>query len=224
MFETQTAPNTFMPSPPVKTGEPTGPCQVPAPQRIWTWNVWAEGKVVRWLSSGERGACFLSLAPWSHSAALSQRTGDECSGSGAIGDLGGRDHERKSPESWEFPEQQWQGVRPKLWSSFLPKSWKAPSAVFVIVLWETSRNCGFFSTNNWHRLYVSKASLVAQMVKRLPAVQKTWVWSLGREGPLEKEMATHSSILAWRIPWTEELGSPWDRKESDTTDFTSLHM
>ena len=42
------------------------------------------------------------------------------------------------------------------------------------------------------------------MVKRLPAKRETWVRSLGREDPLEKEMATHSSILAWRIPWTEE--------------------
>ena len=42
------------------------------------------------------------------------------------------------------------------------------------------------------------------MVKHLPAVQETWVQSLGREDPVEKEMATHSSILAWRIPWTEE--------------------
>ena len=48
------------------------------------------------------------------------------------------------------------------------------------------------------------ASLVAQTVKRLPEMQETWVPSLGREDPLEKEMATHSSILAWRIPWTEE--------------------
>ena len=50
------------------------------------------------------------------------------------------------------------------------------------------------------------ASLVAQRLKRLPAMQETWVQSLGREDPLEKEMATHSSILAWRIPWTEEPG------------------
>ena len=50
------------------------------------------------------------------------------------------------------------------------------------------------------------ASLVAQMVKSLPAVQDTWVQSLGSEDPLEKGMATHSSILAWRIPWTEEPG------------------
>ena len=50
------------------------------------------------------------------------------------------------------------------------------------------------------------ASLVAQMVKRLPAMRETWAQFLGWEDPLEKEMATHSSILAWRIPWTEELG------------------
>ena len=50
------------------------------------------------------------------------------------------------------------------------------------------------------------ASLVAQMVKNLPAVQETQVGSLGWEDPLEVEMATHSRILAWRIPWTEECG------------------
>ena len=51
-----------------------------------------------------------------------------------------------------------------------------------------------------------RTSLVAQKVKRLPAMQETWVRSLGREDPLEKEMATHSSTLAWKIPWTEEPG------------------
>ena len=55
------------------------------------------------------------------------------------------------------------------------------------------------SNTNW-------ASLVTQMVKNQPAMQETWVWSLGREDPLEKGMVTHSSILAWRIPWTEESG------------------
>ena len=50
------------------------------------------------------------------------------------------------------------------------------------------------------------ASLVAQVIKRLPALQETQVRSLGREDPLEKAMATHSSILAWRIPWMEEPG------------------
>ncbi|MES9130246.1 hypothetical protein ABEQ10_11990, partial [Cutibacterium acnes] len=52
----------------------------------------------------------------------------------------------------------------------------------------------------------SGVSLVAQRVKNPPAMQETWVQSLGWEDPLEKEMATHSSILAWRIPWTEEPG------------------
>ena len=51
-----------------------------------------------------------------------------------------------------------------------------------------------------------RASLVAQMVKNLPAMKETWVQSLGWEDPLEKEMATHSSTLAWKIPWTEEPG------------------
>ena len=51
---------------------------------------------------------------------------------------------------------------------------------------------------------------VAQMIKNLPAMQETWVRSLGREDPLEKGMATHSSILAWRIPWTEKP----DRQQS----------
>ena len=51
-----------------------------------------------------------------------------------------------------------------------------------------------------------RASLVAQMVKNLPAMQETWIRSLGQEDPLEKEMATHYSILAWEIPWTEEPG------------------
>ena len=51
-----------------------------------------------------------------------------------------------------------------------------------------------------------RASLVAQRLKHLPGMLETWVWSLGREDPLEKEMATHSSTLAWRIPWREEPG------------------
>ena len=61
---------------------------------------------------------------------------------------------------------------------------------------------------------------MAQRLKRLPARQETQVQSLGREDPLEKEMATHSSILAWKIPWAEEPGglqSTVGGKESDTT-------
>ena len=60
---------------------------------------------------------------------------------------------------------------------------------------------------------------MAQIVKHLPTMQETWVQSLGLEDLLEKEMATYSSILAWKIPWTEEPGySPWGRKESETTE------
>ena len=62
------------------------------------------------------------------------------------------------------------------------------------------------------------------MVKRLPAIQETRVQSLGREDSLEKEIATHSSILAWKIPWLEEPGrfSPQSLKESDMT--KRLHL
>ena len=62
-----------------------------------------------------------------------------------------------------------------------------------------TRNLSFSKYNKW-------ASQVAQSVKTLPAMQETWAQFLGREDPLEKDMATHSSILAWRIPWTEEPG------------------
>ena len=67
-----------------------------------------------------------------------------------------------------------------------------------------------------------RASLIAQLVKNLPAMQETWVQSLGWENPLEKGMATHSSALAWRIPWTENPGWLWGRKESDTTERLTL--
>ena len=54
--------------------------------------------------------------------------------------------------------------------------------------------------------YIKRVSQMAQMVKNLPTLREAWVRSLGWEDPLEKRMATHSSILAWRIPWTEEPG------------------
>ena len=54
--------------------------------------------------------------------------------------------------------------------------------------------------------FLKYSSLVAQMVKNLPAMQETQVQTLGKKDPLEEGMATHSSILAWRIPWTEEPG------------------
>ena len=66
----------------------------------------------------------------------------------------------------------------------------------------------------------TRASLVAQRLKRLPAMRETRVQSLGWEEPLEKEMATHSSILAWESPWTEDPGrlQSMGSQESDTTE------
>ena len=73
----------------------------------------------------------------------------------------------------------------------------------------------------------SWASLVSQKVNNQAAMQETPVQSLGQEEPLETGMATHFSILAWRIPWTEEPGalySPWGRKESDMTERIILSL
>ena len=64
---------------------------------------------------------------------------------------------------------------------------------------------GYARQYSWASL-VAWTSLVAQMVKRLPTMRETWIQSLGQEDLLEKEMAPHSSILAWKIPWTEESG------------------
>ena len=67
------------------------------------------------------------------------------------------------------------------------------------------------------------------MIKNLPAMQETWVWSLDQEDHLKKEMATHSSILAWRIPWTEEpgglqsMGSQWVGHDWATNTYTLSH-
>ena len=80
---------------------------------------------------------------------------------------------------------------------FIKGTPKQPVIYFSLLLQLSPLLCGKILSNK-------RASLVAQRVKRLPAMQETGVRSLGREDPLEKEMATHSSILAWRIPWTEE--------------------
>ena len=65
---------------------------------------------------------------------------------------------------------------------------------------------------------------MAHTVKNLPAMWETKVRSLGLENPLEKEMATHSSILAWRIPWMEKSGTPGGHKESDMTEKLTLDI
>ena len=81
---------------------------------------------------------------------------------------------------------------------------------------------------NWETKHTNEFTfisdpLVAQRLKHLPAMWEAWVWSLGWEDPLEKEMATHSSILAWRIPWTEEPGrlqSIGSQSRTQLSDFT----
>ena len=67
---------------------------------------------------------------------------------------------------------------------------------------------------------------MAQRLKRLPAMQETWVRSLGQEDPLEKEIAMHSSTLAWKIPWTEEPGGlqSMGSQELDTTERLHFHF
>ena len=76
-------------------------------------------------------------------------------------------------------------------------------------------------------MHYARTSLVAQMLKRLPTMQETQVQSLGWEDPLEKEMATHSSILAWKKSHGQRslVGySPWGCKESDTTERLHFHF
>jgi len=72
---------------------------------------------------------------------------------------------------------------------------------------------------------IKKLSLVTQIVKNSPAIQETLVRSLGQEDPPEKGMATHSSIFAWKIPWTEKPGGlqSWGCKESDMTKHAKKH-
>ena len=90
----------------------------------------------------------------------------------------------------------------------------ASEVLGLTFLWFSTTRFFFFFLNpcfpsvlDYVRFYsYNRVSLVAQMVKNLSAMQATQVWSLGWEDPLEKEMVTHSSILAWRISWTEEPG------------------
>ena len=76
---------------------------------------------------------------------------------------------------------------------------------------------GYATNNGRAEVWTLVAWLVAQMVKNLPEMQETCIRALGQEDPLERGMATHSSILAWRIPCTEEPASPWGLKEFDMT-------
>ena len=103
------------------------------------------------------------------------------------------------------------------WSSWIVKVLVRQVDSMWITIGDLTRgkNCSVYPSrihkgliNPWERRHFLNQhfSLVAQRLKRLPAMQETWVQSLGQEDPLEKEIATHSSVLAWRIPWTEEPG------------------
>ena len=88
-----------------------------------------------------------------------------------------------------------------LGKAFWPCGWGKKATLQKIQCFSEATHWMFF----WKALNTNiSLILVAQRLKRLPAMRETWVRSLGRQYPLEKEMATHSSILAWRIPWMEE--------------------
>ena len=122
---------------------------------------------------------------------------------------------------------------PPLWPEHLPKS-LPPNTITLgvrILTYEfggrdTDIQCIALHLSSYGVLYIhTGTSLVAQIVKNLPAMQETQVPSLGWEYLLEKEMATHSSILAGETPWTEKTGgySPWGRRELDTTERLITH-
>ena len=100
---------------------------------------------------------------------------------------------------------------PVLWKAIFPWAW-----------WHEEMVWGWFKGI----IFIVHISLVAQMVKNLPAMQETWVWSLGQEDSLEKGIATHPIILAWRIPWTEETGGLQSivHKEMATTEQLTLSL
>ena len=90
----------------------------------------------------------------------------------------------------------------------------------------TGEAIGFLLQRIGYPLQYSWASLVAQVVKNPPAMWETWVRSLGWEDTLEKSIANHSSILAWRIPWTEEPGGlqsiGWHRDMTEVTQLAGI--
>ena len=124
------------------------------------------------------------------------------------------------------------GFHCKLFCCLFPNTfsapWNSPWGTQIFLFYILNVICLYLiKKNTTEQLTLSLGtSLVAQTVKKLPAVQEIQVQSLGQEDPLEKEMATHSSILAWRIPWTEELvgDSHGDHKELDTIKWLALSL
>ena len=109
--------------------------------------------------------------------------------------------------AWRVPGTEEPGGLPSVWSQRLRHDWSDLVAAAMIL---------------WH--------IIGEVVKNLPAMLETLAWSLGEEDLLEKGMATHSSILAWRIPWIEELGGycPWVAKSrtplSDYLPYLTYHL
>ena len=96
-------------------------------------------------------------------------------------------------------------------------------APLLVILWVTiwlKRYLPYFSLQLINDMWHYGFSLMAQIVKNLPAMQRTWIWSLVWEDPLEERMATHSNIFAWRIPMDSRAwwASPWGHKELYTTE------
>ena len=108
----------------------------------------------------------------------------------------------------------------------LPRVWKTRERLLEIIesiLWKKVRtHIAYIQLYTIFRVII--IILMTQMVKNLPVMRKTQVRSLDWEDPLKEEMATHSHILAWRIPWTEEPDghSSWDCKKLDTTEWLTL--
>ena len=117
--------------------------------------------------------------------------------------------------SWKIPGRRERLPTPVFWSRefhglYSPRGRKELDTTEWLSLHFTSSVCVCMCVCVCIYIYIHTpdfvASLVDQLVKNLPAIQETWVWSLGWKDPPEKGMATHSSILAWRMPWTEETG------------------
>ena len=128
---------------------------------------------------------------------------------------------KSGTRQWDWIETEERGAFKSLFSITLKYKYKLTALFSLLNMCVESR-----MTRDVIQLPMWRASLVAQMVKNLPEMQETWVWSSGWEDPLENGMATHSSIPAWRILWIEEpgglqsMGSQRVRHDLATNTFT----